>query len=298
MIHNLYIISESGIAIYSNYFVESILDEQLISGFLLAISNFATEAVGSGLKKIELQTGEQLHVYYDNSKHLTAAALTNAQDHSKLVLKILKKTLDKFYASFKHQLTIPEGIGDTSEFDNKLIQFLYDNTAKRDNKRFLLGLIFGILLLTLLYFVFWENFLEALINYFTRMVALFSAPPPSPDIYIAILWIFGIFVLAIEVNLIICFIPSAFLGGYIAGSRNKGKLLGLIFFLFTIPEVLIIMIIFAQNDIVTTAGFLYLFMLVIYIPLILITSITLSYLGGYLRDRRKLYPIPPKNKAA
>jgi len=36
------------------------------------------------------------------------------------------------------------------------------------------------------------------------------------------------------------------------------------------------------------------FMLIIYIPVVLITSITLSYLGGLIRDRRKLYPIPPE----
>jgi len=54
MIHNLYIISEGGIAIYSKNFAKSTLDEQLISGFILAIENFTKEAVGSGLKKIEM----------------------------------------------------------------------------------------------------------------------------------------------------------------------------------------------------------------------------------------------------
>ncbi|HUX98449.1 MAG TPA: hypothetical protein VMV49_02730 [Candidatus Deferrimicrobium sp.] len=91
MIHNLYIISEGGIAIYSKNFAKSAMDEQLISGFLLAIGNFAKEAVGSGLKKIEMQTGEQLNVYYDESLKLTAAAISSAEDHPKLLADILKK---------------------------------------------------------------------------------------------------------------------------------------------------------------------------------------------------------------
>ena len=93
MIHNLYIISEGGVSIYTKNFVKSPMDEQLISGFLLAVGNFVKEAVGSGLRRIEMETGEQMFVYYDFSTKLTAAAITSPKDHPALVSEILPEIL-------------------------------------------------------------------------------------------------------------------------------------------------------------------------------------------------------------
>ncbi|MHA1276316.1 MAG: hypothetical protein ACTSQI_05880 [Candidatus Helarchaeota archaeon] len=291
MIHNLYIISEGGIAIYSKHFAKSDLDEQLISGFILAVGNFAMEAVGSGLKKIEMETGEQLFVYYDPSMNLTAAAITGANDYPKLVLSTLQEILSLFHQRFKEKVNQAGNLGDISEFDLELDKFMKDKTAKRDKKRFFLGIVLGGLLLTFLYMLFWSDFFDALINFITEMENLVSLPQSQK--YLTMIFTSGEFSFSLELNLIIIFTPSALLGGYIAGSRSKGKLLGLIFFFVIFLEALVGIILFNQDPVIQIATFLLLFALLIFIPLVMITSIIFSYLGGYLRDRRKLYPIPP-----
>ncbi len=289
MIYSLYIISEGGIAVYSKNFVRASLDEQLISGFLLAVGNFAKEAVGSGLKKIEMQTGEQLLIYYDETLKLSIAALTGAQDHPKLILNILQDILDKFNTAFNKKSIQIGNLGDTSKFDSEITTLLKDKTAKRDKKRFILALILGSVILAFLYLLFWENLVNLLSLFIPQMGTLFDEGK-----YIEMIFVFGEFSFNLEFILIVCFIPSTLLAGYLAGSRKKGKLLGLIFFLFAIGSSISLIIIFYDNEPILLFAFLFFLMLLIYVPLVLITSITFSYLGGLIRDRRKLYPIPPE----
>lgn len=293
MIHNLYIITEAGVAVYSKNFAKSTMDEQLISGFILAIGNFATEAVGSGLKKIEMQTGEQLFVYYDSTLKLTAAAITGAQDYLKLITKILQKVLIKFNSTIDQQLIQLGQLGKTSEFDSELNKLMGKNTAKRDKKRFILGLTLGTLLLTGLYLLFWTGFLDTISQF---IVAMETLPPTTPEKYIAMIFASGDFSLGLELLLIICFTPSALIGGYIVGSRNKGKLLGLIFYFLSMGVSLFTVLLMIKTDEMMIIPFLFLYMMIIYIPLVLVTSIIFSYLGGWLRDRRKMYPIPPEKQ--
>ncbi|MHA1650794.1 MAG: hypothetical protein ACTSYB_11415 [Candidatus Helarchaeota archaeon] len=289
MIYSLYIISEGGIAVYSKNFVRASLDEQLISGFLLAVGNFAKEAVGSGLKKIEMQTGEQLLIYYDETLKLSIAALTGAQDHPKLILNILQDILDKFNTAFNKKSIQIGNLGDTSKFDSEITTLLKDKTAKRDKKRFILALILGSVILAFLYLLFWENLINLLTLFIPQIGTLFNEGK-----HIEMLFVFGEFSFNLEFILIICFIPSTLLAGYLAGSRKKGKLLGLIFFFFAVGSSISLIIIFNDNQPILLFAFLFFLILLIYVPLVLITSITFSYLGGLIRDRRKLYPIPPE----
>ncbi|MHA1131215.1 MAG: hypothetical protein ACTSQI_05875 [Candidatus Helarchaeota archaeon] len=280
MIHNLYIISEGGIALYSKSFVKSELDEQLISGFLLAVGNFAKETVGSGLKKIEMETGEQLHVYYNPSLKLTAAAIAAAEDYPGLISKILQEILNLFYSTFKKDIKSIHLVEQTPNFDPIVMNLLERNTAKRDKKRFILGLILGAVLLGCFFPIFRPLLLSATINFYNSIHALMN---PLGTIHV-----FGIYSLTLEVFLILSFIPSSFLTGYIVGSRKKGKWIGIVFFFFMLGLSIIFLLIPSQRQI----GALYSFILIIYIPLVLVTSIVLGYLGGLLRDRRKLYSIP------
>ncbi len=281
MIHNLYIISEGGTAIYSKNFAKSTLDEQLISGFLLAIGNFAKEAVGSGLKKIEMQTGDQLHVYYDNSLKLTAAAIAGKEDHPKLLAEILKEILKQYDKIFPDRTQTATLLSKSSKFDTVVTDLLKDNTAKRNKTMFILGLLVGALLLGFLFWLFLPSLRVAIETFISRIKGLVV----GPSSYFAPIHFFGIFSMQLELILIVCFIPSSLLAGFLAGSRNKGKWIGVIFFFFA-------MSLSAITALFQQIGFLFVFMLLIYIPLVLITSITLGYLGGLLRDRSKLYPVP------
>jgi hypothetical protein len=280
MIHNLYIITEGGIAIYSKNFVKSTMDELLISGFLIAVGNFAKEAVGSGLKKIEMQTGEQLFVHFDETLKLSVAAITSAADYPKLIPEILKKILTQYSEMFKgkiHDVTIIE---EGPKFDPVVSKLLEDNTAKRDKKRFVLGLLLGSLLLGVLFYLFIPHIIQLITDFYNSI----HGPIMNP---LDTIFIFGGFSFNLEFTLILIFIPSSFLAGYVAGSRSKGKWIGLTLFFFSIVlSVLIVMFI-------NSVGLLYIIIVIIYVPLVLLTSIALGYLGGLLRDQRRLYPVPP-----
>ncbi|MHA1264734.1 MAG: hypothetical protein ACTSRS_05785 [Candidatus Helarchaeota archaeon] len=286
MIHNLYIISEGGIAIYTKHFVKSQLDEQLISGFLLAVGNFAKEAVGSGLKKIEMETGEQLFVYYDLSTKLTAAAITGPQDHPKLVGDLLPEILASFTKQFGKKIDSPFIVEESPKFDPYIESFLADKTRKRDKKRFILGLILGTIVLILLFYLLIvpialiaQNYVDG-VNY-----VISSTSPEDPSRLANLLGVSAGLFFGLEVVLVILFIPSSFVAGYTAGSRSKGKWIGIAFFFFSIFLSIIFGFINVAIAILTAV-------LLIYLPLALFTSIALGYLGGLVRDRKKLYPLP------
>ena len=278
MIYNLYIISEGGIAIYSKNFAKSTMDEQLISGFLIAIGNFAKEAVGSGLKKIEMQSGEQLFVYFDETLKLSAAAIAGAADYPKLISNMLQKILKQYSEMFVGKINDPTILEEAPKFDPVVSKLLEDNTAKRDKKRFILGLVLGAFLLGGLFLLLTPHLLNLITEFFNRIKGLTADPLES-------ILIFGGFSLNLELVLVLLFTPSSFLAGYIAGSRSKGKWIGVTLFLFTIGLSILILIF-------NRIGLLFIFMAIVYVPLVLITSISLAYLGGTLRDQKRLYPIP------
>jgi len=279
MIYNLYIISEGGIPIYSKNFAKSTMDEQLISGFLIAIGNFAKEAVGSGLKKIEMQTGEQIFVYFDETLKLSAAAIAGADDYPKLISNMLQKILKQYSEMFVGRNNDPTIMEEAPKFDPVVSKLLEDTTAKRDKKRFILGLVLGALILGALFYFLTPYLLNIITEFYSRIHGLVGGPLDT-------ILIFGGFSLKLELVLVLLFTPSSFLAGYIAGSRSKGKWIGVALFFFSIG-LSILIIIFNR------IGLLFIFMVIIYVPLVLLTSIALGYLGGLLKDQKRLYPIPP-----
>ena len=86
-----------------------------------------------------------------------------------------------------------------------------------------------------------------------------------------------------QLLLITSFVPSSLLGGYIAGNRKNGKWLGFLFF----GLAFIFILLFIQELV---------YFIVVYLPLILISSFVFGYYGGLLREMFKLYPLPPEKK--
>jgi len=180
---------------------------------------------------------------------------------------------------FKEKINTIDITSQAPKFDPIVNSLLQETTVKRDKKRFILGLIFGALILGFILLLFTHHLLILIINF----VAAIKAITTPLDTVI----IFGRFSLNLELLLIIGFIPSSFLAGYVAGSRKKGKWIGIVFFFVALG-------LSSLSILLNQIGALYVFMLIIYIPLVMVTSVALGYLGGLLRDRSKLYPIPPE----
>jgi hypothetical protein len=192
---------------------------------------------------------------------------------------MLQKILKQYSEMFVGRINDPTIIEEGPKFDPVVSKLLEDNTAKRDKKRFILGLVLGALILGALFYFLTPYLLNIITEFYSRIHGLVGGPLDT-------ILIFGGFSLKLELVLFILFTPSSFLAGYIAGSRSKGKWIGVALFFFSIGLSTLIIIF-------NRIGLLFIFMVIIYVPLVLLTSIALGYLGGLLRDQKRLYPIPP-----
>ncbi len=309
MIHSLYIMNPAGICIYSEHFIKSRIDEQLLTGFLTAIGSFSKEAIGGALQKLNIKTGEQMVMFYHEESKLTIAAIANANDHNTLLEDLLNKIVSEFYKTYKKNLKEQGLFEDTTQFSKTCQKILRGKVLNRGKKQLFLGVFLGLLLLVVLavftiigYFVLSILFSGG-INW---VVAQFNAVGDSiiqilkvedPVVGFTIHHIVDTFFNKVnamqpyflimsfwaQLLLFFSFIPSALLGGYIAGSRDNGKWLGFLFFGFAI----ILFLLF-------TPDFVYL--ILAFLPLILICSFTFGYLGGLFREKRRLYPLPSEQK--
>jgi hypothetical protein len=109
--------------------------------------------------------------------------------------------------------------------------------------------------------------------------------------------------LKLEAIAFLCFAPAGLITGYIAGSRKKGVYIGLILNIVVFIAVVILIIIgvflsIRAGGLVFNVFIFYIIglavLIITFIPLNLVTSFAFSYIGGYLKDKRKLYPLPPE----
>ena len=86
MITALYLIAKGGTCIFKREYTKTEVDEQLISGLLSAIEDFARETFLDGLQEIKLKTGRTLiYGIWGKEGELLGAALADGEDHPKLV---------------------------------------------------------------------------------------------------------------------------------------------------------------------------------------------------------------------
>ncbi len=105
MILSLYIIHESGPCIFKREYGKNIeVDEQLISGFLMAVRTFAQETFLDGLQRIHLASGRRLIYGYNREYGILAAAISEKDDHPKLVEKLLDTIVKMFVKKYKEHL--------------------------------------------------------------------------------------------------------------------------------------------------------------------------------------------------
>ncbi|MBD3351544.1 MAG: hypothetical protein GF364_08660 [Candidatus Lokiarchaeota archaeon] len=258
MIHALYII-DSGICIYSYRFKKDTdIDEQLLSGFLTAIGNFAKETFKSdtGLQTIQIQD-EKLNFYLDKKNDLLYCAVSSYQDNNTLLESILKEISEAFSEQMREFLSKKQraSIHEYKEFNPILEKIMEDKEKERNKKTMLLGLFLGLLSVIGLIIVF-SLLLGVLSTFISQELVLFVLL-----IFLTIgLWI------------------SSRVSGYYAGSPEMGLKNGIVF----LVVLFVVLLVFLAELIVY---FIYM------IPFIAVVCAAGGYYGGLLRDRRKLYPL-------
>ena len=111
MIHKLYLMFIGGICVFKRIFhtyLDKEEDSQIFTGFISAIGNFASEALGSTLQSIRLQTGEQLAIMKHEPSNLIVVCVADGRDHDKLLASILLKILGRFYEILQKEIEIIE----------------------------------------------------------------------------------------------------------------------------------------------------------------------------------------------
>ncbi len=257
MIHNLYVIEDGGICLYSYNFIKNIsIDEQLLAGFLSAIGSFAQETFKTGLQSIQIHDGQKLIFYVQKSERLTFCAIANEKDNNFLLEKILSEVARKFILELKDVLDNNRAaIDEYKIFDSTIKESVKNVVKDRNFKSVISGLLLSFIVLTAI------TIPATILNEFLRVEMSEYA-----------------FFLYFLISLTFTVSSSSFVSGFQSGNSKYGTLGAILVFIFI------------NLTILTQGVELYLNFLFI-APLVLIACIASGYYGGLTADRRKLYPL-------
>jgi len=133
LIQAIWIITETGQCIFSHKYATHLeIDDQLISGLLVAFDAFSSE---SGIGGIQQIAGEDNQFVYGSSGKLLVAAIADKRDSGILVEKLMRKISDIFqerYSKYLHDLSFVDlnvFNGFEKEIDKVLLRKIYNRGA-------------------------------------------------------------------------------------------------------------------------------------------------------------------------
>mgnify|MGYP000870060614 CR=1 FL=1 len=258
MINNLYIIDNAGCLLFSHCFIQrNNTNEQLISGFLSAMSSFAQETFQTGLQTMGIRNGQKLVFFIAPEFKLLITAIADAHDNNYLLEKLLGDIANLFIREMRSVLSdskINARIDLYQPFEKILIQIVKNKDKKRNIKTLLSGLFVGLFLLVLSSILtdkllIWMN---------ERMVES---------------TVLTIFLIVFCGAVSLC----SFVSGFLAGSTKIGMFNGLLFWIIL-------------NLVIALNWELFLSFLLID-SYVFVACIAAGYAGGKYCDRKYLYPL-------
>lgn len=262
-IENIWLIdSHSGICIY-DWCIETkekTIDEQLVSGLLLAFRNFSSEA---GLVDISAIEGINRKLAYKSDDQFIIAAICHSKDYEPLVNETLLGLLKDFKKKYKDLLRedATTDVSPFKTFDEDIVEKLEGTTASRNIISLSVGAIISIAVIATMF-----------ATYAFTISRIENALPDSGGLL-------GLMIILIG------FILGGFFGGLVAGERRFGMIAS---FISVLPVTTLFIIFFGSIDwdtiskmIVNSALFLLLFT---------VMAVSGGLMGGYLKERRLLYP--------
>ncbi len=293
MLHSIYITLESGACIYARHYIDSRIDNQLLSGFIHALGSFANEALGSEMQSLRLQTGEQLSIMrYPHGKFpIIGIIIADARDNTTLIRNLLLQILTEFYTIFRKQLEQDNAsnITEFEEFRYTLDSILEGKVASRSNIKMLIGIIVGLVIVGIIVSSLIPLYIEVA-NFDMTSLGLpdiiFSDHDLSPTELQTLQSIVLVLVVVIMgFSCVVFFLPT-FLAAYIAGNKKRGIWTAILFGI-SIGAILLIASPFIESFTDVNAFLWYL----AFSPLLLFLALVCGFYGGRLKERRKLYPL-------
>ena len=251
MIQAIWIITDTGQCIFSHKYIELEIDDQLISGLLIAFDAFSSE---SGIGGIQQIGGKDNQFVYGPSKKLLVAALADKRDNATLVERLMVKIADLFqekYAVHLHDVSFVD-LNIFNGFESEIDQILKPKVYNRG-----VGSTF-----------------------FATMVSLALTAG-------VFLLLFNILDEAVFL-VFLAFIPGLFLGGLIAGKNTYGLISSIItvspiivYYAYSLIKT------FWGTDALLNVVFDFFLMAVTYITIAMLCGIG----GGSIIDNRRLFPL-------
>ena len=275
MINAVFIISAGGGCVFYHEFKKlgGGLDQDLVSGFLIALQNFAKETFGVEQDPQKLDLAGDLRLVYSLNKEtqLLGACVADSADHPKLVQKLIDKILNEFVKIFKDKLDKAYEVTQFSDFVSYVERTIKAKVSKRGVLSFSLGLLIAALII--------PAAIIPLIYFLSFRLGLDITKPENLPLLTAVLFVIG-------------GLPQI-LTGYIAGKKKLAVFAAILMSLVIIPGIIlglllnVILGVFIKGGIGLQGVFTY----YIFMPLILPENIALAYFGGYRREIKRLNPL-------
>lgn len=289
MIHKLYLMFESGICIFEKIYYTHLSkeeDTQIFTGFISAIGNFASEALGSTLQSIRLQTGEQLAIMKHEVSNLIVVCVADGRDHEKLLASILLKIIERFFEIFKQEIEIEDtSLADkTKNFDKEIDVILRKRVSSRDNKKMFLGVILGLVIMG---FLIITALNRTFLNDFPGPLFFAAITNPLMPIFIGSLGeSIGMILASLMFFVGLLFILPAFIAGLLSGTRVRGLISGLII-IFGSYLVLTLSAIHLHSGFGLDLRGWFLGIS----PLIFFLTLSVAFVAGYITERLRLHTV-------
>jgi len=266
VIQAIWIITDTGQCIFSHKYVTLNIDDQLISGLLLAFDAFSNE---SGIGGVQQIGGEDNQFVYGSSGKLLVAALADKRDNPELVERLMVKISDIFQEQYKTYLTdisfvdLNTFTGFEREIDSVLLKKVYNRGVGST----FFGIIVALAITAGVFLMIYENILEGAIF----LVFLIFVPGMLIGSLIAGKISYGLIVSGLTVTPIIGYYVREIVLDYLPQIES------------TIAE--------AKRSLILNMVSNIMLMAITYITIALLCGI----LGGGVIDRKRLFPLIEKD---
>jgi len=262
-IENIWIIdSNSGICIYDwcTEDKEKTIDEQLVSGLLIAFKNFSSEA---GLVDISAIEGIDRKLAYKSHGKYLIASICHQKDYEPLVNETLLKILKSFMKKYKDLLENSTDVSPFRTFDEDLDNMLEGTTAARNFLSTIIGAISAVAIISILFLVGFGTItqLEAAVGDQVSPIILFL------EILIGV-----------------------FIGGIVSGVIAGERRIAMISSGITSLPVIGVLIGLQILDWLAKGIYVVVFNSLLFSFLFIAISILGGLIGGYIKERRFLFP--------
>ncbi|MHA1269085.1 MAG: hypothetical protein ACTSPY_04800 [Candidatus Helarchaeota archaeon] len=288
MIKKLFIIDESSANLFTYAPLERKRDDiqdQLVTGFITANVSFCEAVMGSGINSVRV-SGDRLMFFKDKSK-LIIAAIVDVRDSVKLLKKVMDEILKNFLTHFKKELSMKNIDFSRTDKARDFKYFIDDICEKyitsRDTLKNFLAITAGVFISFFLTFLF----LNPALQIFNNLLSTLNISTIQADIQS-----FGFVCFVLQMIIFASLSPGSFICGLIAGDRKYGRITAFIHY----GILILLEIIFY----LTTPFYIFLneltvyfiiYLLLVFVPSIILILYFLGDFGGYITTQLKLYPL-------